>query len=91
MGENGMSKLTVFEYPYQYAAWRVNRENPEMVIAERRPFESGRRAVEDYRLCGVYGKLENHTVLQQWMEKAILICSCTRRLRWNFQSSAARQ
>lgn len=56
MGGNGMSKLTVFEYPYQYAAWRVNRENPEMVIAERRPFESGRRAVEDYRLCGVYGK-----------------------------------
>ena len=66
MGENGMSKLTVFEYPYQYAAWRVNRENPEMVIAERRPFESGRRAVEDYRLCGVYGKTGEPYCVTTW-------------------------
>lgn len=51
-----MSGLTVLEYPYQYAVWRVDQGNPCKVISERKLFGPGRRAVEDYRLCGVYGK-----------------------------------
>lgn len=48
--------LVVLEYPYQYAAWCIDPDHHETVISERKPFVSGRRATEDYRLCGVYGK-----------------------------------
>lgn len=51
-----MSELTVLEYPYPYAVWRVDQKDPSRAISERKPFGAGRRAVEDYQLCGVYGK-----------------------------------
>lgn len=44
------------EYPYLYAAWRVDKQNPHNVFSERKNFSSDRRALEDYHLCGVYGK-----------------------------------
>lgn len=50
------SGLVVLEYPYLYAAWHVDKQNPEMIISERKSFSPDRRALEDYHLCGVYSK-----------------------------------
>lgn len=51
-----MTGLTVLEYKYAYAAWRVNSEDHQQICSKRVEFTAGRRAVDDYRLCGVYGK-----------------------------------
>ena len=50
------SRLQVLEYPYCYGAWRLDPADHSRVTAEKVTF-SGRRSVEDYRLCGVYGKM----------------------------------
>ena len=51
--ENGLS---VLEYPYVYAAWKVDPENHDRAFSERKVFSKERRALEDYHLCGVYHK-----------------------------------
>lgn len=48
--------LAVLEYPYVYAAWHVDPKDLSRVVSERKPFSGARRSVDDYRLCGVYGK-----------------------------------
>lgn len=46
----------VLEYPYAYAAWRLDPADLSRVVSERKPFSGARRSVDDYRLCGAYGK-----------------------------------
>lgn len=53
---NGRDKLLVLEYPYMYAGWYIDPDNHEKIVSEYKEFTHGRRAIEDYRLCGVYGK-----------------------------------
>ena len=48
--------LSVLEYPYTYAAWKVDPENHDRAFSERKAFSKERRALEDYHLCGVYHK-----------------------------------
>ena len=61
-----MKKLTVLEYPYSYGAWHLSPEDHSHAFSRRTFFTSGRRATEDFRLCGVYSKAgipwEIHTV-----------------------------
>lgn len=59
MMENRQKKaasLTVLEYPYAYGAWQIDPDDHSRISSERKPFYTWRRAVEDYRLCGVSGK-----------------------------------
>lgn len=51
-----MAGLKVLEYPYAYAAWHVDAADHRKIYSERKAFSSGRRAVETYRLSGVYEK-----------------------------------
>ncbi len=53
---NTRQGLVVLEYPYLYAGWKVDTLEPLHAVSTRKGFSAGRRALEDYRLCGVYGK-----------------------------------
>lgn len=60
-----MAELTVLEYPYTYAAWRVHPEDHEKVESERNPFSGGKRAVDVYHLHRLYEKAGiPHAVLE---------------------------